>query len=405
MDSTEAVTQERRLNIEKLFPGAVVVGVVGLIAALFFMFAGPANGRVAVEQSYVFAWFFWATVALGCFLLLNLHHMLRGMWTLSIMRLLEAGGGPVGLGVIAVTFLPMLALIWSGDGNLYPWANKALVAADQTMVYQHPYMNPTAVTFRFVLFFTVWIAIGAGMVASARRQEKTGELSEQVMRGNWSPPGFISFVLMGTFGFTDWIMSMDPHWTSTMYALWLSVGSALGALSLCTLLLCVNADRPPYNRIVTPKLTRDLGNMLFTLTMLWAYTSLSQYLIIWSGNLPEQNHFYVNRSLYGWGAIGAVTIFGQFFIPFVALLTPRVKRIPILLAKWCGWIFVIHLVDVYEIVKPTYQRTPGTNIAWDVVTVLSIGLIWLGAFAGQLRQRPLIPTYDDRLLEAARDAH
>jgi uncharacterized membrane protein YdcZ (DUF606 family) len=199
-------------------------------------------------------------------------------------------------------------------------------------------------------------------------------------------------------------MSADVHWFSTMYGLWLVAAMCLGALAFVTIIVCVNGNREPYAAIMSPRLTRDLGNMLFTLTMLWGYTSLSQYLIIWSGNLPTQTIYYVHRSSGWWNGVGGAALLGQFFIPFFLLLSPRVKATPILLARVAGFILVMHLVDVYQVVLPIFR--PTAMPYWtDIVAFLGIGGIWLFGFASSLTKAPLLPTYDPRLLEADAHAH
>ena len=226
------------------------------------------------------------------------------------------------------------------------------------------------------------------------------------------------FFVTCTFAFTDWVMSLSPSWYSTMYGTWTIIASVLGALSLATLIFCVNADKAPFNTVWRPDLGKDLGNMLFTVTMLWGYTSLSQFLIIWNGNLPETTQYYIARSSniepmtsnFTWGAVGLIGIIGQFFIPFFVLITPRTKKTPLNLAKICGWIFVVHITDAYIYVIPALPGRGGPGplspaMFTDALAWAAIGALWLFVFGSQVRKAPLLPTYDTRLQEALQNAH
>jgi hypothetical protein len=231
-------------------------------------------------------------------------------------------------------------------------------------------------------------------------------------RSSWGAASLVFFVLSITFAMIDWLMSLEPHWTSTMYGVWQMVGAALGASALVTVVVCLNATRKPYVDIVSPNLTKDFGNVLFMFTMLWAYTSISQYLIIWNGNLPETAAYYMRRSHLSWNAIGMVTILGQFLIPWMTLLSPRVKRYPRLLRQIAGWIFAVHIVDMYLAVAPAlsgpganHHRAVGDYILFDVLAFLTVGSIWRFVFARNIGRTQLLVSYDNRLQEALAHAH
>jgi hypothetical protein len=387
-------TQRRSLDIEKFGPIGLVLGLI-LLLAMFF----TKTDATAASQSYLFGYIFWMTITLGCFGMFLLYHLVRGKWLLPVIRMLEAGGGVMMLAVMFVLFLPIMIPIAQGSDVLYKWASASARDSIAILHWKAPYLNPTGVLSRYVIFFGLWIAMAWGLKASTVRQEKSGDLKELVLRNNWSAACFIFFVLSATFAFTDWVMSLDYQWSSTMYGPWTAVAACLGGLSFVTVIYGVNAMKEPYKAIFRPNNLRDLGNILFTLTMLWAYTSLSQYLIIWSGNLPENNFYYVERSKFGWNAIGMVTIIGQFFLPFVMLLTPRNKKYPENLARVAGWMFVIHIVDVYNYVVPAFRHTGPMPTLADALAFFGVGFIWVGVFGMALKQMPLLPKFDLRLEE------
>jgi len=229
----------------------------------------------------------------------------------------------------------------------------------------------------------------------------------------------VYFFVSVTLALTDWLMSMDSHWYSTMYGAWFIIMSCGAALAFCILVFNSNADREPYRAVISKTLGKDLGNMMFTLTMLWGYTSLSQFLIIWNGNLPETTSYYKNRSseMYPpgmetnhWGFLGLFLMLGRFFVPFFGLLAPRMKKYAENLKLVGGWIFAMHVVEVYLLVQPSIPGRAAmgpwapSHLLFDILAFLGFGAIWLSIFALQTTKAPLIPTYDHRL-EAMKHAH
>lgn len=400
------------LNIGRLAPGLWLTGIIGIITSLALMFANGGS-KEQMTGSYMFGLIFWLSITVGMFGLSLLHHTTQGSWSTSILRLLEAGGGYVNLALMGILFLPVIL----NPSVLYLWARPDVVAHDHILQWKAPYLNIEAWSIRFIIYFAIWIGLAWFMRNSTITQDSSKNFRLEEGRRSWGAAGLVAFFLTTTFAFTDWVMSMEPHWASTMYGLWLVVAAALGALAFSVMIVCTNADKEPYRYIVSPALTKDLGNMLFLMTMLWGYTSISQFLIIWNGNLPEFTAYYQVRSSVfttqspmSWGALGLVGIIGQFFVPFFLLLSPRIKKYPLKLAKVAGWIFVIHIFDIYQVVVPALPGRAkmgpiSVGLAYDALAFISIGCLWLASFATQTRKAPLLPQYDTRLKEALHHAH
>ncbi len=384
-------------NISTLL--AIVLG----IASAVVMFG--TNQQQYMLNSWVFAFMFWALLSLGCLGLNLLYNSVKGSWTSAVVRLMEAGSSWQMWLTLFLVFVPVLLNL----PQVYEWADPNHI--DYILRKKAPYLNTTHFTIRVIAFMLLWAALSAGLRASGLRQEKTGDKNEEQRRANWATPGILVFVLTLTFAVTDWGMSLTPHWYSTIYGLWLMVGGAQAALSLTTLLVCLNATKKPYNEVVAPALTKDLGNMMFVLTMLWGYTSLSQLLIIWNGNLPETTTFYVHRGSdagLGWAAIGASTMIGCWLVPFMTLLSPRIKRYPIRLARIAGWIFVFRIVDLFSIIGAAvpHRATPtAVPTLHDALAFLTIGAIWFAVWSRRIEKAPLLPGYDRRLQEMKLHAH
>ncbi len=385
-------------DTSKIGAPAGLLGGILLVVSLAVM--SVPDLRTQMLQSYLFGWVFWMTMVCGCFGLTLLHHTVRGTWGLPIMRMLESGGSARAFLFMGLFFAPVIAFM----PTLYSWANPEVVAADKILQWKQPYLNPQAFVIRAVVFIGIMALMAWGFRRSTKRQDASGDVNEQHLRTNHAAPGILLFGLIMTFAFTDWVMSLDAHWFSTIWGVLFLVGSCMGALSFCVMLLMANAEKAPWPTVMSSNLTKDLGNLMFVFTMLWGYTHVSQFLIIWSGNLPEFTSYFKNRSDGGWNAVGCALIVGQFFLPFVALLVPRAKRAPMTLAKIAGWLFVIRIVDIYNFVMPFFRSTPMP--AWtDIVAFLGFGGLWLAVFAREMKGVALLPKYDTRLQEALEHAH
>lgn len=383
-------------QLGKLQSAAMLVG--GLLFLAFFGMVGTSSDAVRVElmQSYIYGFMCAVSISLGMLGLTLLHHTVRGSWGLSVIRLAEAGASARTFMLLALLYVPIIFFY----KDLYPWANAATVAGDHVLRNKAAWMNPTAVAIRAFVLIGIWGLLANGLRKSSIRQDESNDENEAQTRTNWAAPGIVLLALTVTVAVTDWVMSLDPHWYSTMFGPLFIVGPGLGALALCSLLIGVNANRDPFKNYIRPNVTKDLGNMMLTFTMLWAYFNFSQFLIIWNGNLPTTAGYYYARSVEGWNAVGCALIVGQFFIPFVWLLCPSTKRHPMNLARVAGWLLVMRIVDIYYIVTPMYRTTgPMPHLA-DGIAFLSLMGLWTMVFCAQIKKASIYPMHDRRLLEA-----
>jgi len=219
-----------------------------------------------------------------------------------------------------------------------------------------------------------------------------------------SGPGLVLFVVTTTFASIDWVMSLDPAWSSTIFGLIFVAAWTLSALAFTILAMSWLSQREPMNAVVRPPHFHDLGNLTLTLVMLWTYFAFSQYLIIWSGNLPEETVWYVARKHGGWGVIALSIAILQFAFPFLLLLSRATKKSPRKLAMLAVLILIMRVIDVIWLIEPTYNRA-GLHLSWmDMVAPIAMGGLWLATFAWQLQKRSLVPINDPQL-EAALEAH
>jgi hypothetical protein len=288
---------------------------------------------------------------------------------------------------MAVMVIPILL----GVPVLYEWSHHEVVAHDAVLRHKEGYLNPTSFIVRTVFYFAIWI----GLSMLLARRSSIGPASARLK--GISAVGIIVFSFSVTFAAVDWIMSLEPHWFSTIYGAIFLVGQALQTLAFCTALLAFVSDREPFAGRVDPSWYHDLGNLLLAFTCLWAYTSFSQFLIIWSGNIPEETPWYLRRTAGGWQVVSVLLMVFHFGVPFAILLSRHVKRRGKLLARVCIAIIVMRFVDLVYWVEPATPRGVFP-LGWlSFVALAGVGGVWLWMFLWQLEKGPLAYMEDPRL--------
>jgi len=217
----------------------------------------------------------------------------------------------------------------------------------------------------------------------------------QLMSGG----GLVAYGLTITFASFDWLMSLEPHWFSTIYGVLIMGGQGLTALAFLIIVLVWLSRRAPLDRVVAREHFHDLSNLMLAFVMLWAYFSFSQYLIIWAGNLPEEISWYLHRLQTGWRFVGLILLLFHFAVPFVLLLSRTIKRQAALIVKVALGILVVRMVDLFWLTAPEFHRT-GISVSWmDIVLPMTLISIWLACFVWQLRGRAILPVHDPQFEE------
>jgi hypothetical protein len=345
-------------------------------------------------QSYLMAYMLCLGVTLGCLALGMIHQLSGGAWGVVIRR--PIGAATRVLPVMTLMFLP-IAL---GMTRLYVWTNADLVAHDEVLQHKHLYLNIPFFLIRAAIYFLVWNGLSYLLNSWSLEQDRTADprlaRRMQILSGG----GLVAYGVTITFASFDWMMSLEPHWFSTIYGVLIMGGQGLSALAFLIVALVWLSRRPPLDRIIVPAHFHDLGNLMLAFVMLWAYFSFSQYLIIWSGNLPAEIGWYLHRLQTGWRAVGLTLILCHFAAPFVVLLSRRVKRQPDLLIKVAVGVLIVRLIDLFWLIAPEFHQT-GISVSWmDIVVPLTFGSIWLGCFIWQLRGRAILPLHDPQFQEA-----
>lgn len=381
-----SVDETTRSNMSRLQNQALVVGLGALVILAAAGFASPTQ----FFRSYLLGFIFWLGVALGCVAILMLHHLVGGGWGFTIRRMLESG---------TRTFLVMAAFavpLLFGLRYLYVWADPTKEQAHGVF-----YLNVPFFVVRTVAFFGAWILLAHFLNKWSLEQDRTADPDLTQRLQKLSGPGLVVYGLTATFASIDWAMSLEPAWGSTIYGMIFIVTQALSAISLAIITSMLLSKTEPLAKVISPVRLNDLGNLLLTFTMLWAYLSFSQFLIIWSGNLPEEITWYVSRATGGWAWVAVILIVFHFAVPFLVLLNRFVKRRVRMLAAVAAWMIVMTLVDLYWLMTPAYNRA-GPRFQWmDGMAVVGIGGIWIWRFLAQLKGNPLVPLNDPRMEQGA----
>jgi hypothetical protein len=369
----------------------LTAGAVGAAVSIVGLFINIQQ----FMQSYLMAYMLCLGVTLGCLALGMVHQLSGGAWGVVIRR--PIGAATRTLPIMTALFLP----IAFGVRYLYVWTNADLVAHDEILQHKHLYLNTPFFLVRAAIYFAVWNALAYFLNTWSLRQDR-GDQDQRIARRMQmlSGGGLLAYGFTITFASFDWMMSLEPHWFSTIYGVLIMGGQGLSSLAFLIVVLVWLSRRAPLDRIVVPAHFHDLGNLMLAFVMLWAYFSFSQYLIIWSGNLPIEIAWYMHRLETGWRAVGITLIVGHFVVPFVVLLSRQVKRQPDLLLKVAVFVLLARLIDLFWLIAPEFHQH-GLSISWlDIVLPLALGAIWVGCFIWQLRGRAILPVHDPEFDEA-----
>jgi hypothetical protein len=367
MSEPSGSTHERSFSppadLDGLQSKAWIVGAVGAVASLGGWFLNPTQ----FYRSYLVSWIFWLGVAAGCLAILMLHHLSRGAWGLMTRRVLEAAART--LPFLAILFIPIVL----GLEEIYLWARPE-AAADELIQQKAIYLNPTAFVLRTAVYLGVWSLFAYGLSSLSLRQDRTGDTALFRRMQMISAPGLGIFCLLVTFAAVDWVMSLDPHWYSSLFGVYFLGGQAIAAMAFVILVAIYLAQREPMSGAFKAAHFHDYGKLLLAFVMLWTYFAISQLLIIWSADLPEEITWYLERAHGGWKWVSILLVLFHFLLPFLLLLSRDLKRNARTLGKVALLLLAMRWFDVYwgpelrarqplfPLARPGYSRRSGWNL-------------------------------------------
>ena len=327
-----------------------------------------------------------AGLGIGCLGILLLHCVVGGNWGVASRRILEAGARTLPL--VGLFFVPLIF----GMRDLYLWARPEAVAGDPILTHKAPYLNVPFLVARTAIFFVIWSLVAMAVTRLSLAQDRDNDNSTARRLRRICGPLIIVHVLMVTFSSFDWIMSLEPHWYSTIFGALALAGQNLATVAFVIAVIVWLGGERVFKDAWTRQSVYDLGNLMLAFTMFWAYLAFSQLLIIWAGNLPEEIPFYLKRLSGGWGVLGLIILLLHFAVPFLMLINRYVKRNPASLQRVALLVIVMRLVEIFFNVAPAHETVVPFSVHWlDVVVPVALGGLWFAAFLNEFKARSEVP--------------
>ena len=376
--------------VKKILSVAKIISILGVIGCIYSITKDPHH----FFFSYLTFFTFFLSISLGAIFFVIMQFLSRAGWGVAVRRIPEV----LMLNVIPLTvlFLPLLL----GLHDLYHWTHADEVAKDHLLQVKAPYLNVKWFIIRAVLYFGAWNVISKFYFKKSISQDTDGSKENTLGMQKWSALSILIYGVTLTFAAIDWIMSITPHWYSTMFGVYIFAGGVVGSLSLFSIIYILLVRNGYLKNIVTIEHFHDLGKLIYGFNIFWSYVAFSQFFLIWYANIPEETLWFTDHFKGSWEYVAALLCIGHFGIPFILFISRHMKR-NLTYHFWMAcWILFMHLVDVYWIVMPNISKYGIQLSVADVSCFLLIGGCCLYVFIKNLGKVSLFPTKDPRINES-----
>jgi hypothetical protein len=373
------------------------IPVIGAVCALLGAAACAILGAANPKQfffSWLVSFLFFLSLALGGLFFVLIQYATQGGWGIVLRRIGETIFAMIP--VMAALFLPLLL----GLRDLYSWAIPGAAEQDALLRWKEPYLNVPFFVIRAALYFGIWSFMALLYYRGSRGQDVTGDPRVSARLRRLAGPAIIVLALTQTFASIDWIMSLTPHWYSTMFGVYFFSGSFVGFIALLSVVAVAMRGAGLLDTVISAEHLQDIGKFLFAFTAFWAYIAFSQFFLMWYANLPEETTWYKARIEGSWLTVSLFLMAGHFGAPFLFLMGRAVKRKGWTLAVGGTWLLVMHFVDLYWQVMPTLHPEGVRPSALDVAALLAVGGCFVAAAGWLMRRQALVPLRDPRLAES-----
>jgi hypothetical protein len=366
------------------------LAVLGAVACAILGVANPTQ----FYFSWLVSFLFFLSLGLGALFFVLIQYAAQGGWGIVVRRIGETTFATIPL--MAALFLPLVF----GLHNLYEWSHQEAVARDPVLAWKAPYLNVPFFLIRAAVYFGCWSYIAWLYYSLSRAQDATGDLAISLRLRRLAGPSLIVLALTTTFASFDWIMSLTPHWYSTMFGVYFFAGAFVGFIALLSIVAVAMRGAGLLDVIISAEHLHDIGKFLFAFTAFWAYIAFSQFFLIWYANIPEETIWYKVRLEGSWQIVSILLMVGHFAVPFFYLMGRAVKRRGATLAVGGAWLLAMHFVDLYWLVMPTLHPGGLSPSLLDVAAFVAIGGSFVGAAGWLLQRQALVPLGDPRLPES-----
>lgn len=370
-----------------------IIGIAMFVIGMIGSFAIGA-GTKQLAFSWLVSFTYFISIALGGLFFVLIQYATRAGWSISVRRLAENAMGTLPLFILPFIFV----YIWRG--SLFKWTDAAWVAQDHLMQSKLWWLTESRFLIRGVISFAVWTILAVLYLRWSTRQDQTGDEKLTRWANRLSGPAIILFSITVTFGALDWIMSLDPHWYSTIFGVYYFSGCFIAILSWMIIVATLLRGSGYLKDVVTAEHFHDLGKLLFGFVVFWAYIGFSQYFLIWYGNIPEETAWYLHRTEGSWNTVAILLCVGHFALPFLFLMGKWAKRGQLFLLLGAIWMMVMHWVDLHWMIMPTLHHDGMSLHALDVLTFIGMGGLFFAGYGFLMRRSSLVPTKDPRLAES-----
>ncbi len=372
---------------------AAAVGTLGIVASLLLARSAD-DGVHHLLETYLVSFAFFLSLSLGALFFVMLQHVTRAGWSVVVRRVAEAMATNVWL--MALLVAPVLL----GMEHLYHWAHPGAADHDPLIAAKVGFLNTEFFILRIVVYFVIWSVLAWFFYTTSRAQDASGAPALTRRMEVVSAPGIVVFALSLNFAAFDLLMSLDPHWFSTIYGVYYFASSVLLFFAVMPMTLVWLQSRGLLRHAVTVEHYHDIGKFMFAFTVFWAYIAFSQYMLIWYGNIPEETEWFLKRQTGDWTAISLVLLFGHFVLPFLMLISRHVKRRPLPLAAIGAFVAVMCWIDMYWLVIPEFSPATARFGVLDVLVFLGMAGIYSAVLIWRLGRTSLVPDKDPRIVES-----
>ena len=381
----------------ELGPGLVRFGLIlaafGALATLILFFV-TGGGAERFFRSYLVNFAYFLSLALGALFFVLIQHLTSARWSVVVRRVAEILSG--NLGLMAFLFIPVIF----GMGHTYHHWLDPHAAEDPILAGKLGFLNQNFFLIRWAAYFIIWFLLSSFFYRKSVKQDSTGDLESTLAMKRASAPGIILFALTVSFAAFDLLMSINPHWFSTIFGVYYFAGGTLGAFALITISLLYLQSRNRLATSITTEHLHDMGKLVFAFVVFWAYIGFSQYMLIWYGNIPEETEWYLHRQTGSWTGFSWFILFGHFVFPFLGLISRAPKRVKGTLWIGAAWILFVHWFDIYWIAMPEWYPEGISFHLFDITLFLLLGGIYMAALGRRMTRSSLIPEKDPRLTES-----
>jgi len=369
------------------------LAVIATGVALMGIIVAPERGwsNLLLAAVYVIG------LALAGMMFLAFHYVTGAGWSVVLKRIAESVAATLPLG--AVLILVSLA----GVGVLYEWSHADVVAADPLLQGKAAWLNVSFFIARAVAYLAIWLLFLRVMLRVSRAQDAAGGMASQRRNTVLAACFIVAFIVTYSLATFDWLMSLQPHWFSTMFAVYNFAGAFVSGLSLIAL-LAILLRRPgqPLAGVVTKNHTHDLAKLILGFSTFWMYVWFCQYMLIWYGNLPEEVTFFTARHRGAWAVMSVANLLVNWAIPFVILLPRGAKRSDRVLLRVCVLLLVGRWIDLYVMIQPVFEGEGPRFGIWEIAPVVVACALFVILLRRNLASTKLVPSGDPYLQESLR---